>query len=578
MQRVLLPRHFLASGLLLLILASLYVFFEAHRLQQALLRQTEDKGTALAKAMETSVKNAIVGNALLEDLIRQRLVDNARLIDQLLLSRHVDQALLKELSAMNRLQKIDLLDEQGLPWKLAALPAMIAARKKTREETIQTHGPTISYAWGKRWRLPTEKAEEKTGEPPPGVVKDKEFWKGSAFGVAVGAQSFPGIIAIHANADYIFNFEKAIGVQSQIEDLGRQSDSEFVAFLDSDLNIVAHTDRGRIGQQENEPLVLRAKMDRQLFSQIVESGAGKRYLEIVKPVALEESNLGFLKIGLSLGSMEVAWRNSLRAIVVLGVAILAAGILGMAAIFHNQQNHMLEVKALEAEVLQRERLSALGNMAAAVAHEVRNPLNAISMGLQRLKAEFQPADDQEDYFRLTALMLGEVQRLNTIVEQFLSLARPIEINSEALPLPEVLKELASLEDSDAKRSRVQIRVIAAPNLPALKADPDLLTQVLLNLMLNGLQAMPEGGTLTLEAKTTNSNFLIAVTDTGTGIAAENHRRIFEPYFTTKPKGTGLGLAISRRIIEAHGGTITAANETTGGCRFEICLPLYGARV
>ena len=577
MQRVFLPRHFLASGLLLLILASLYVFLEAHRLQQALLRQTEDKGTALAKAMETSVKNAIVGNALLEDLIRQRLVDNARLIDQLLLSRHVDQALLKELSAMNRLQKIDLLDEQGRPWKLAALPAMIAARKKAREETFQAHEPTISYAWGKRWRLPTEKAEEKTGEPPPGL-KDKEFWKGSAFGVAVTARSFPGIIAIHANANYIFNFEKAIGVQRQIEDLGRQSDSEFVSFLDSDLNVVAHTDRGRIGQRENEPLVLRAKVDRQLFSQIVESGAGKRYLEVVKPVVMEESNLGFLKIGLSLGSMEVAWRNSLRAIFILGLAILGAGILGMAAIFQNQHTHMLEVKALEAEVLQRERLSALGNMAAAIAHEVRNPLNAISMGLQRLKVEFSPTDEPDQYSRLTELMLGEVQRLNTIVEQFLSLARPIEINAEALPLPEFLKELASLEDSAAKRSKVQIRVIAATNLPALKADPDLLTQVLLNLMLNGLQAMPEGGTLTLEAKTSNSNFVIAVTDTGTGLSAETAPRIFEPYFTTKAKGTGLGLAISRRIIEAHGGTLTATNESAGGCRFEICLPLYGAKV
>ena len=577
MQRVFLPRHFLASGLLLLILASLYVFFEAHRLQQALLRQTEDKGTALAKAMETSVKNAIVGNALLEDLIRQRLVDNARLVDQLLLSRHFDQALLEELSAMNRLQKIDLLDEQGRPWKLAALPAMIAARKKAREDALQAQGPTISYAWGKRWRLPTEKAEEKTGEPPP-AVRDKEFWKGSAFGVAVGARSFPGIIAIHANADYIFNFEKAIGVQRQIEDLGRQSDSEFVSFLDSDLNVVAHTDRGRIGQRENEPLVLRAKVDRQLFSQIVESGAGKRYLEVVKPVVMEESNLGFLKIGLSLGSMEVAWRNSLRAIFILGLAILGAGILGMAAIFQNQHTHMLEVKALEAEVLQRERLSALGNMAAAIAHEVRNPLNAISMGLQRLKVEFSPTDEPDQYSRLTELMLGEVQRLNTIVEQFLSLARPIEINAEALPLPEFLKELASLEDSAAKRSKVQIRVIAAANLPALKADPDLLTQVLLNLMLNGLQAMPEGGTLTLEAKTSNSNFVIAVTDTGTGLSAETAPRIFEPYFTTKAKGTGLGLAISRRIIEAHGGTLTATNESAGGCRFEICLPLYGAKV
>jgi signal transduction histidine kinase len=512
----------------------------------------------------------------LEDLIRQRLVDNARLIDQLLLSRHVDQALLKEISAMNRLQKIDLLDEQGRPWKLAALPTMIA-RKKAREETFKPDRQTISYAWGKRWRLPAEKAEETTDEPPPGV-KGKEFWKGSAFGVAVGARSFPGIIAIHANADYIFNFEKAIGVQSQIEDLGRQSDSEFVSFLDSDLNVVAHTDRGRIGQQEKEPLVLKAKVDRQLFSQIVDSGGGKRYLEVVKPVVLDESNLGFLKIGLSLGSMEVAWRNSLRAIVILGLAILGAGILGMAAIFHNQHSHLQEVKALEIEVLHRERLSALGNMAATVAHEVRNPLNAISMGLQRFKREFQPTQDEDQYTRLTEVMLGEVHRLNSIVEQFLSLARPIEIKAEALPLQEILKELAELQKDHARESNVQIRVIAAPNLPALKADPNHLTQVLLNLILNGLQAMPHGGTLTLEAKTSNSKFLIAVTDTGTGIAPENLSRIFDPYFTTKAQGSGLGLAISRRIIEDHGGTITATSEVGQGCRFEISLPLNGVEV
>jgi len=280
----------------------------------------------------------------------------------------------------------------------------------------------------------------------------------------------------------------------------------------------------------------------------------------------------------SLGSMEVAWRNSVRAIVILAVAIVAAGILGMAAIFHNQHLHLEEVKALEIEVLHRERLSAMGNLAAAVAHEVRNPLNAISMGLQRLKMEFQSAEDPDQYSRLTELMLGEVHRLNSIIEQFLSLARPVEIKAEALPLPDVLKELAALEASHAQQSNVQIRVVASPDLPALSVDPSHLTQVLLNLMVNGLQAMPHGGTLTLEAKTLNGNVVISVTDTGTGIAPENLPRIFEPYFTTKAKGTGLGLAISRRIIEAHGGTITAANVPGGGGRFEISLPLNGAEV
>ena len=570
-KKVFLPRHFLASGLLLLVLASLYVFFEAQRLQQEFLRQTEDKGTTLAKAMEASVKNAIVGNALLEDLIGQRLLDNARLIDQLLLSGRVDQALLKEISAMNRLRKIDLLDQQGQPLELSAVPAMIA-RQKEGEELFQRPPQTASYIWGKRWRLPREKAGNWAAELPPRVT-ESEFWKGSIFGAAIGARSFPGFIAVHANADYVLNFEKEMGVQSQIEDLGRHSDSEFIALLDSNLNIVAHTDRDRIGQQEKEPVVLRAKVDGKLFSQIVESSGGKRYFEVVKPVALDESNLGFLKIGLSLGSMEVAWHNSLRAIITLGLAVVAAGILGMAAILHNQHSHMQEVKALEIEVLHRERLSALGNLAATVAHEIRNPLNAISMGLQRLKVEFQPTDDQEQYSRVTELMLGEVHRLNSIVEQFLSLARPLEIKPEALRVQDVLNELATLVEGEAKQSKVRIRVVAPPTLPPLKADREFLRQTLLNLILNGLQAMPEGGTLTLKANTSNGNFLISVTDTGIGIAPEHRRRIFEPYFTTKAKGSGLGLAIARRIIEAHGGTITVVSEAGQGCCFQVCLPL-----
>ncbi|MGZ9255266.1 MAG: sensor histidine kinase [Candidatus Binatia bacterium] len=571
MRRIFLPSHFLVSGLLLLVLAALYVFFQARSLKQAFLIQTEDKGVAVAKAMEASVRSAIVGNALLEDLIGQRLFDNARLIDQLLRAREVDEALLRQISAMNRLQKIDLLNQEGQPWDLAALSASMAMARVGNDVSQRQQMKTV--VWGKRWQLANE-SDKNTGAEPPARIKQKDFWKGSAFGAAVGARSFPGIIAVHANADYILNFEKEIGVQTQIENLGKHSDSEFIAFLDSNLNVVAHTDRGRIGQQEKDPLLGRVKANGKPFGQVVVRSDGKRYFEVVEPVA----NLGFLKIGLSVQSMEAAWQNSLQAIVILGIAIVAAGILGMAAIFHNQNLHLQEVKALEIEVLRTERLSALGNVAATVAHEVRNPLNAISMGLQRLKLEFQPTEDRHQYSRLTELMLGESRRINSIVEQFLALARPVELKTEPLPLQEVLKELAALEEQHARQSNVRIEIIAASDLPALKADPSHLTQVLLNLMVNGIQAMPQGGTLTLEAKRSNGNILIAVTDTGTGIAPEHEGQIFDPYFTTKVQGTGLGLAISRRLIEAHGGTIKVAKQASGGSRFEISLPLNRAEV
>ena len=576
MRKTFLPSHFVALGMLVLILVSLYGFIEARRLKREFLRQTEDKGVALASAMAAGVTNAIVGNVPLENQIEQRLFENARLIDQLLLTRRVDQALLMEVSARNRLQKIDLLDPQGQPREISSLSAMIA-RKEQVVELPQQREPTLIYMWGKRLRSQEAKPANPVINLPTRITAN-DFWKGSAIGVAVVARSFPGIIAVHANADYILNFEKEIGLQNRIQELGSAAEAEFVALLDSNFNVVAHTDMSRIGQREKDTLVLTTNGDRQLLSQIVESSGGKEYLEVVKPVALYQSNMGFLKVGISLGSMEIAWRNSLRAILILGIAIFAVGMLGMAAIFHNQNSHLRHVKGLEIEVLHRERLSAMGDVAAAVAHEVRNPLNAISMGLQRLKMEFKPSDDQEDYSRLTGLMLSEVHRLNSIVEQFLALAHPIEIKPEPLPLPEVLKELAALQDSTARDSNVCIQVIAAPNMPPLMADPAHFTQVLLNLMLNGLQAMPHGGTLTLEAKALNGKCLIAVADTGAGIAPENQQRIFEPYFTTKVKGTGLGLAISRRIIEAHGGTLTVTSKVGQGSRFEISLPLNRAEV
>ena len=580
MKQRLLPLHFLASVLLLLLLVSLYIFSESRRFERELMAQTESKGIALAEAMETTAKHAIAGNSLLEDLIGQRLLDNARLIDQLLLLPIAAPDLLKEISAMNRLQKVELLDLEGRPWQPPARPGpperareMWARRGGPSEEARQQHQAMMTYMWGRSWSY--RGGKETPPQPPPWTIKEKKFWEGSAFGVALGARSFPGIIAVHANADYILNFKKEIGVQSQIEELGRQPGIDHVALLDESFKIIAHTDAVRISQRDQDPFLEKVKTSSGALSRTFTRPDGKEIFEILKPIRLNGSTLGFLDIGLSLAPARDASRKSLNAILVLGATILVVGVLGMGAIFYNQHLHLREVRALEAEIAQQERLSALGNMAATVAHEIRNPLNAVSVGLQRLKSEFQPAQDGEQYAHFLALMQGEVRRLNGIVEQFLTLARPLSLKPEKVAIDDLLGELSLLAQADATPAKVEIQVAAPPDLPPANVDRNHLKQLLLNLMLNGIQAMPGGGALAVEAKAVGGNLVITVADNGPGIDPEILAHVFEPYFTTKTNGSGLGLAIARRIAEAHGGSLTAESQVERGSKFTASLPLAG---
>jgi signal transduction histidine kinase len=573
MRRFIVPRYFLLSVFLLLALLAGYIFSEARRLQQELLRQTEAKGAALIEVMESNIRSSILGNSLLEDLISQRLIDNARLIDRLLQFPPVDQQFIREVAAANGLKKIELLDLKGQP-----LGPVLPAQQRKQEmmarmgmaqpvQDSDQHQTMMTFMWGRRWRLP-----QQHGEAAPNVAQ-RQFWEGSVFGVAIGARSFPGIIAVHANADYILNFRKQIDVQRQIDELGHRPDIEHIGFLDNDGKIVAHTDSDLINQRREEPLFAEARSSQSAVGRVIRHGDGADHYDIVKAIKLNGADMGFLEIGLSLKPMQSAWRRSIQSMLFFGAAVLVIGILGMATIFYLQHGHLQKISSLQAEISRQERLSELGNMAATVAHEIRNPLNSVSMGLQRLKREFTPVQDPDDYARFLSLMQEEVRRLNSIVEQFLSLARPLKLQPDKILLQEFLNELIVLTAGEAKAANAQVHLKISAGLPVLEADRNYLKQVLLNLILNGIQAMPDGGTLTIEARLDRDFLELTVTDQGTGMAPETLKRIFEPYFTTKTNGSGLGLAIARRIVEAHHGTIVAESTPGKGSRFRVRLPL-----
>ncbi|MBI2528376.1 MAG: hypothetical protein HYV93_20640 [Candidatus Rokubacteria bacterium] len=579
-----LSRYFLASFALLLVLLALHTAWAARRTQHELLAQLEEKGFALAATLEASSRAAIRGNALMEEMIAQRLLDNARLIDHLLLSPRFDPADLRRIAAMNRLRRVDLLDRSGAPYPLAGLrppmgapPGMGGMMHGMMMSPAPgaggqaEHPPMGMYMWGRRWGV-----HEDAAHPAPPAVQDRTFWEGSLFGVAVGARAFPGIIAVHADADFVLDFRKEIGVEAQIEELARRSGVASIALLDGALTVVAASEPGRVGQREDDPAMRAALGSSHATARLVQDDGGARLLEVLHPVAPAAAPSGLLRIRLSTAPMAQAWRRDRDAGLLLGLAVLALGTVGLALIFYTQHRHLREVSELEEAMARTERLARLGDLAAAVAHEVRNPLNAISMGLQRLGAEFQPAEVQE-YGRLVGLMRGEVARLDGIVEEFLSLARPLSLALAPTDFHELLRSVAALIEGEAARSGVKTVLSIQGGLPPARADGGRLTQVLLNVALNALQAMPGGGTLTLGATSAAGAVTLTVSDTGAGIPADLLPRIFEPYVTSKARGLGLGLAIARRIVEAHGGRIEAASEPGSGSRFTITLPTGGPR-
>src|SRR3990167_3180452 len=266
-------RYFLASVLLLVVLVGVHATWIARRTQAELAAQLEQKGLALAEAVEAGSRNAIRSNALMEEMIAQRLLDNARLVDEIL-RRPGPPGELERITARNRLRRIDLLDLDGRVWTPPPPPPPGRMRMPMHGEGAaegprppggEPPMPMMRYMWGRRWAGPPEPDEARA----PTVIRDRKFWEGSVFGVAVGAESFRGIIAVHADADYILNFRREIGVERQLEELGRQAGVTSVALLGPELTVLAHSSPARVGQRLDDAALARALRERRGVSRLV---------------------------------------------------------------------------------------------------------------------------------------------------------------------------------------------------------------------------------------------------------------------------------------------------------------------
>lgn len=236
------------------------------------------------------------------------------------------------------------------------------------------------------------------------------------------------------------------------------------------------------------------------------------------------------------------------------------------------EKDVTEERKLEQRLHQTERLKSLGTLAAGIAHEIRNPLATINFNTQMLQRELPLDANQQQMFDD---MVKQIKKIDRIVQQVLSFAKPREPQFLPNHVNEIVQYCYDLARTHLRKTGVEVVLDLADNLPMLILDFNQISQVIMNLMINAIEAMPQGGTLTVRTRYREdpSGVFLEVIDTGQGILESDKDRIFDPFFTRKPEGTGLGLSISRQILEKHGSTIECDTREGEGTIFRVGFPL-----
>jgi two-component system sensor histidine kinase HydH len=249
--------------------------------------------------------------------------------------------------------------------------------------------------------------------------------------------------------------------------------------------------------------------------------------------------------------------------------------LGLEESYRKLQAQSEMIMEMEGELRKAERLSAIGELGAALAHEIRNPLASIKGTAEILKDDLRPGDRKYEFLEI---LVKESERLNRVVEDFLRMARPQRVNMGDCDVMEELGNVITLVSAEARKGDLRLELKPA-RLPLVEADPEKLRQAFLNIILNGLQATSPGGSVTITASCEGREdeksawISLSFSDTGSGMSVETLERIFEPFFTGRAEGTGLGLAITRKIIEGHGGQIEVKSRPGEGTEFLVRLPV-----
>ncbi|MDY0040429.1 MAG: ATP-binding protein [Desulforhabdus sp.] len=306
--------------------------------------------------------------------------------------------------------------------------------------------------------------------------------------------------------------------------------------------------------------------------------AGAQVLELFYPFKAppEAGANGTARIGINLEKTAQMLNRNKSYVVLWTSATIALGLIAMGLLYGLQQRNYARLHKMRERLHQADRLAAMGKLGAGVAHEIRNPLNAIGLAVQKLARMHDSAaiEPGQEFERMIEVIRSEILRLDAIIREFLDVTRSGRLNRTRSSLIELLKKIETLIAEEARERGVQIELRYEESLPTMYMDAAKIEQALLNLIKNSMEAIAQRGTISITAGAIGRNRVaVRLEDSGAGILPEYLDRIFDPYFTSKENGVGLGLPIAHEIIRAHGGEMRVRSRPGEGSVFDILLPM-----
>ncbi|MCK9273833.1 MAG: ATP-binding protein [Syntrophales bacterium] len=486
----------------------------------------------------------------IQESLVKALVDVARAIDLKWHQKDLSEQSLKEIAALEKLSIIAIFDEQG-------------------EIVLQNRKFDESFA---------EKSDSMKSAQEKIMIDlfDRLGNLGEMGYIALKRKDGSGTILIALDAEKLKYWGTKIAVIKVIEEIGWEQELAYLTVADNDGKVLGtvgklpqeHQERSRIVTDE----ILSGRLD--ILSRKLRHKDAD-FLDIIAPLHLDSSVIGYARLGLKWDRARAILAENRNRMIISTILIILIGIMSITALYQNQSRHLARMDEMEKKLRRAERLSALGQLAAGVAHEIRNPLNAVSIASQRLQREYAPANEEEkkEFYRITGIIREEIRRLNNIIEEFVTFFRIRKMELKSHPLEEVILKIANLVEGEFKSRNIDLKTYLNGHNLRVMMDSDKLTQAFHNLLKNAMESIPASGIISISVDPVNGDRLaVRISDTGTGLTEEEIEQIFNPEYTTKEKGLGLGLTLAHEIIQSHKGEISVTSRKGSGTTFEIILP------